>query len=235
MTIRLPLLIFWLIVLPGCRCPCEEVRQELTHGKPVADPRVTPALAYRVGCPDVLIVAVAGKPEWGGRREVQPSGCIDLGSLGAIRVEGLTTDEVRARIAAKAQLRLDEVQVEVAEYRSQKVYLFGEVTGQQRAVPYQGPETVTELLRRAGGITRGSEPGQIRIVRNPLLEKAEPEVLHVDLHAILVKGDQRTNVLVQPFDQIYVPESRQARVGRCLHPWLRPLSKMVAGPEWRRE
>ena len=55
-----------------------------------------------------------------------------------------------------------------------------------------------------------------------------------DLKAILLRYDDKTNVRLLPFDQIYVGESRQARVDKWFPPWLRPalpcLSPNPAAP-----
>src|SRR5262249_10499813 len=46
---------------------------------------------YVVGCPDVLELAVEGRPDLSGRRGIGADGRIDLGPLGRVRVEGRTT------------------------------------------------------------------------------------------------------------------------------------------------
>ncbi len=221
---------FGLLLLPllalGCCNNQEQVRRALLSSSAAAAAVATPHQAYRVGSPDVLTITIEGRPE-PRRRIVEANGCIDLASLGGLRVEGLTTDEIAARVATLVQRHEAQVQVAVQEYRSQQVYLFGEVSGLQRAVAYQGPETVVDLLRRTGGITGDGAPAQVKISRNHLMEKPQPEIYHVDLHAILLKGDQRTNLIVQPYDQIYVPETKQARFGKCLHPMLRPLCWLI--------
>jgi protein involved in polysaccharide export with SLBB domain len=117
--------------------------------------------------------------------------------------------------------------VRVLEYRSAYVLLFGEVVGSQRSAPYRGPETVLDLLQRVGGITVGAEPKDVFVVRPHLGDSQRPEVFHVDLQAIVVKHDERTNLRILPFDQIYVGETRQAKVEKALPPWLRTLSQAI--------
>jgi protein involved in polysaccharide export with SLBB domain len=121
------------------------------------------------------------------------------------------------------------VRVRVAEFNSQQLYLFGEVTGLQRAVPYRGAETVLDLLQRVGGITPGASLGDIEVVRTHVADGKAPEVFYVDLAAIVLKHDQHSNLRLEPFDQIYVGESRRSRLTCSLPPWLRPLYKTVCG------
>ena len=134
---------------------------------------------------------------------------------------------IQREIATITGIAPARVHVDVEQCLSKQVYLFGEVSGLQRAVNYEGPERVVDLLRRTGGITPEGAPEEVRIVRNPNLAEAEAETIRVDLRAILLQGDERANVIIQPYDQIYVPESKEAQLGKCLHPWLRPLCRMM--------
>lgn len=184
---------------------------------------------YPIGCPDVLEITVVGRPEYTGRRTVRPDGRIDLGELGQPRVEGRAAPEVIHLIAGLLALPPEYVDVRVAEYHSQVLYLFGEVNGLQRTVPYRGQETVLDLLQRAGGITSGAAPDDVFVVRSRILDGQRPEVFHVDLRAIVLKQDQKTNLRLQPFDQIHVGATRRARLEKCFPPWLRPLYQLVCG------
>jgi hypothetical protein len=38
-----------------------------------------------------------------------------------------------------------------------------------------------------------------------------------------LRQDQRTNLRLQPFDQIHVGQTYRAKLQRCVPPWLRPL------------
>jgi protein involved in polysaccharide export with SLBB domain len=83
----------------------------------------------------------------------------------------------------------------------------------------QGPETVVELLRRTGGLTPQAEPAQVHVVRPNVAVGRRPEVFPVDLEAILMHGDDRSNVVVQPYDHIYVGETRRSVLAKYLPPW----------------
>jgi polysaccharide export outer membrane protein len=185
--------------------------------------------SYCVECPDVLQVSLGDRSETGSNHIIAPDGRIDLGPLGRVRVEGLTPTVAAHRIAAAARLPPQGVQVRVAEYRSQKIYLFGEVTGLQRAVPYQGPETVLDLLHRTGGITPGAAAGEVHVVRSHVPEGRAPEIFHVDLNAVVLKHDERTNLRLQPFDQVYVGETYPSTWEKCVPPCFRPFYEAAWG------
>jgi protein involved in polysaccharide export with SLBB domain len=132
-------------------------------------------------------------------------------------------------VAAAAEVAPAAVHVRVAEYNSQQVYLFGEVIGLHRAVPYRGPETVLDLLQRAGGLTPEAAAGDVHVIRAHVIDGRRPEVFHIDLRAITLKKDESSNVRLQPFDQVYVGQTRQAVLDRCLPPWLRPAYQALVG------
>src|SRR5262249_59016061 len=54
-----------------------------------------PDVAYRVGCPDVLEVSFADRPDWDAVASIDVDGRLPLESPGSPRVEGLTLAEVR--------------------------------------------------------------------------------------------------------------------------------------------
>jgi protein involved in polysaccharide export with SLBB domain len=186
-------------------------------------------VVYRIHCPDVLDLAIDSRPDLNGRREVAPDGRIDLGSLGKLRVEGHSVPEVVFLLADVADVAPDHVHLTVTEFKSQQIYLYGQVIGWQRTVPYQGPETILDLLQRAGGITPGAAPNHVYVVRTRIAEGKPPEVFPINLHAIVTHSNEQTNLRLQPFDQVYVGEARKATLERCLPPFLRPAYETVCG------
>jgi protein involved in polysaccharide export with SLBB domain len=175
---------------------------------------------YTVACPDVLELAVAPRPDLAGRAAIEPDGTIALASDGRLRVEGLTIAEVADKLATEFHVSRPEIQIHVAEFASRQVFLCGPVPGTERAVPYQGPEPVVEFLRRVGGLSWEAEPRDVHVVRANVAAGRRPEVFPVDLKAILMEKDDKTNVLLQPYDQVYVGESARATWEKCLPPWM---------------
>jgi protein involved in polysaccharide export with SLBB domain len=197
-------------------------RDPAAHGADLQD-------RYVVHCPDQVDLDVAGRPEWGGAREVGADGRIPTPDGGRLHVDGLTAGEIERAAANRLGLAANKVQAQVVGYNSQQIYLFGEVAGRERAVSYEGPETVVDLLQRAGGVAPGAAVGDVQVVRSHVADGSSPELFHVDLGAILLKHDQRSNVRLEPFDQVYVGESRRSSLKSCVPPWLRPLYERVCG------
>jgi len=197
------------------RDPAAHCRDSLSH--------------YVLHSPDVLEIVIRGQPQWSGTRPIEPDGRIWLDELAALRVDGLTPTEVAQLLARLAAVPAGDVSVRVAEYNSQQLFLLSDVPGLQHVVPYQGPETVVDLLQRVGGISSHCAPGEIQVVRAHVADGKPPEVIHVDLAAILLKHDYNTNIPLQSFDQIYLGQSRESIVWNLCSPWMKPLYHKLSG------
>ena len=216
----------WLGLLGGCVSTRPALDQAMMAGPTGAPDPAPAAVRYEVGCPDLLEISLPGQTV---RRAVRPDGRVDLGALGKPRVEGQSLPAVARTIAGLADLSPDQVEVRVKDYRSQKVYLFGQVNGLQRAVDYRGPETVVDLLQRAGGITPGAEPDEVTVVRSHVAVGGRPEVFKVALRDIVMNHDQHTNVRLEPSDQVHIGETGQSKFEKCVPPVVRPLYRQFWG------
>jgi polysaccharide export outer membrane protein len=223
-----------LTLAPGCALGRGRLQRALLSDRNPAAHAHDLESHYRVRCPDVLDIQMAGRPGWSGPRRLGPDGRITLGDGCQVRVDGQTTPEIARAVAHAAAVGAEAVQVRVADYRSQQIYLFGEVSGLQRVLPYRGPETVLDLLQRAGGLTPGADLGEVRVIRAHVADGKPPEVFEVDLRAILLQHEQQSNVVLQPFDQVHVGQSRRSRLDDCLPPWVRPLYERACGIRQRR-
>jgi len=216
----------WLVLLTsvlGCANDQQTVvKKNLMGEKLTAERMAGVAEHYQVGCPDVLEIAVANRPEFNGNYFVEPDGRINLGQYGGMRVQDRMLADIGRQLAQQVGVQPPDVRVRVVDYRSQQLVLIGQVIGWQRTVPYQGQETVLDLLQRVGGISPGAAPEGVYVVRAHLGER-RPEVFHVNLDAIVMKKDDATNIRLLPSDHIFVGETRQARIEKAVPPLLRPV------------
>ena len=188
-----------------------------------------PDARYRVGCPDVLEVRFADRPDWDSLAAVDLDGSIPVGYESRPRVEGMTLDEVREAVAQEVGTTPSHVSVALAAARSGSVFVHGPVRGRLRVIPYQGPVPVIDFLKRVGGLPPGSKLNQVYIVRPNVATGRAPEVLRVDVAAVLVDGDQSTNYPLRPADQVYVGETRGSIFSRVLPNWLGTIYRRVTG------
>jgi protein involved in polysaccharide export with SLBB domain len=218
-----------LMLATGCAVTQTQLEKALLADRqPAAHTRDLASL-YRLRCPDVLDVRIEGHPEHSGRRTVGANGRINISRNTTLRVSGHTVPEIGQALAEHLHVGDQSVHVRVAEYKSQSIYLFSDVDGVQKVVPYHGPETVIDLLQRLGGVSSRSAPREIEIVRSHIADGKPPEVFHVNLGAILVRHDQHTNIRLEPFDRVYIGQNRSSRIADCLPPLLLPVFRPLFG------
>ena len=140
---------------------------------------------YRVRCSDVLRVEVRDQPGRSGTFEIGLDGRVTLADR-PVEVEGRPTSRLAALVAHEVGVAEADVRVSVHAYKSQQLYLFGEIDAKHQIVPYRGPETILDLLQRVGGATPGAALGDVRVVRAHVADGLPPEVFSVDLKAILL-------------------------------------------------
>jgi len=126
-----------------------------------------PADAYRVGPGDVLEVTVAGRPDLARVPTVQTTGLIWVPLLPeGVRVGGLTPAQIGAALTDLLARHLPgrlEVTVAVKEYRSQFVWVGGEVNQPGRKA-FKGRMRLLDALLEAGGFTARAS-GEVLVQR----------------------------------------------------------------------
>ncbi|MBN2371215.1 MAG: polysaccharide biosynthesis/export family protein [Vicinamibacteria bacterium] len=131
---------------------------------------------YEIGSGDVLSVVVLGQPEMSGDMAVDPDGMLTLPILGKIKASQMTTRELERKITtllADGYLKRPEVSLAVKEYRSQRVFVMGEV---QRPGPYP-LKTDRSLLALLGDVgTLSPNAGHEVVVIRPPKESTVPVV-----------------------------------------------------------
>lgn len=214
----------------GCHSTRTQVAQALGTNSPAPVIREqTVEESYRIGCPDIVDISVEGMPEVSGQYPVSPDGRITLASLGNPRVEGHTTTTLADCVASEFGLLSGQVRCRVAEHRSRVVFVHGPIDGGDRAVMYRGPENVVSFIRRCGGLKPGADLQDIHIIRGNVAQGIKPQVIVVDLEGILLRGEPRTNVLLQPFDELCIGELPRSRIGKALPHWVRPIYRGFCG------
>lgn len=215
------------MTLSGCAAP-KRLLLGTDPRKPELPTKQLPAEpAYTISCPDIVEIAVLGRTDVGGRYAVSAEGRINLGAAGEPRVEGETEVGLVKRVAEWLDVPPGRVRCRVAEFRSRVIYLHGPVKGPPRPIPYRGPETVLSMLQRGGGLDPGAALRSVYVVRPNVARGEQPQVFGVDLPDILYRNDPTTNVVLQPFDEIYVGETRRAVIAKALPKWMLPAYHRV--------
>ncbi len=167
---------------------------------------------YRIGPRDVLRITVWGHDDLTRSVAVSADGTFAFPLVGDVPAAGLTTGQLEARLRAlleKDYLVNPQVSVKVEEYRSQRVFVLGEVE-KPGTYTLTGPATLLDVLSQAGGPSK-SAGRQVVIVRVPQSDgpavpgAAGSTTLRANLHRLL-EGDVAENLALQNGDTIYVPK-----------------------------
>lgn len=213
-TLILPLAPLLLVGCVGVRSPQPQA------GVVRSSAAVVPA--YTVGCPDVLAVRFAHKPQLDCLAAVDLDGRLPISETIRPQVEGHTLEDARLAAAAAAGCNPEGVSVQLAEARTGRVYLFGPERNRQRTVPHLGAETLLDFLYRTGSLQKGcSDLRDVCVLRPNVASGGRPEVFRANLGAV-VNGDWTTNIPLEPGDQVYVGETRRSSFARLLPDWLKP-------------
>jgi len=219
MRIRTPLLLV-LLAVGGCVSNQDQIHNWLMEYE-----QPNSSFEYRVGIPDILQITAPRVPEIDGEMQtIQPDGKLTLRLLGEVRVDGMTAREIAAKLTELLREYYEDpkVQVRVAAYRSQKVYVFGQVGGARggvgtanqgnaQAIPYTGRNTLRDTLAEAG-LSFIAWRSQVKVIRaNPAPDGRH--VITVDVDRMFAEGDTSLNVLLEPGDIVYVPPTPLGWVG----------------------
>ena len=192
-----------------CVMPSLGFTQQPTSAPPaVAD-------SYRVGASDELKINVFDEPALSGAFRVDADGSIPYSLVGRVIVAGKTVREIEEVLRARlldGYVRQPRVTVEVAQFRSRKVFIMGEVrTPGQYAL--DGDVTLLEVLALAGALTdtagdeisvrRATEPAATVGAALPE-DPGTVEVVRVSL-AELQQGRMSSNLVLQDGDTVIVP------------------------------
>ena len=172
-----------------------------------------PAAEYTVGPQDRLSIMVVDEPTLTRVVTVGSDGSFDYPYIGLVKAGGVSLRAIQQDITARLKekyLRNPQVSIEVDTYRSQVVYVWGQVRS-PGAVTLMGNMNLTEALAKAGSPTpdAGSyieinrKPRQVPGSDQGAPAKPEPErVSMADLQSGRAQG-----IILSDGDTIFVPKA----------------------------
>jgi len=140
---------------------------------------------------------------------IRPDGRISVILLDEIQAAGLTTAQLDEMLTKGYSpfYRDPKVTVNVRSFANLRVYVGGEV-GQPGLLSLVGEMTAGRAVIQAGGLRGTARPEHALLLRNS--GQGTPVSLRVDLKEVF-RGAM-PDVALLPFDVIYVPKSRIAKV-----------------------
>jgi polysaccharide export outer membrane protein len=183
--------------------------------------------SYDIGPLDVLRVSVLGQPEMSGEFSVEADGMMAFPFVGRIKASEMSTRELEKKLVAllsDGYLKRPQVAISVKEFRSQRVYVTGEL---QKPGPYslRADRSILGLLSDIGPlggnaghevvVTRAPQPSPdpflfdaATSMRGDELPRPVPveEVIHVKLNE-LQSGKPEANILLRAGDTVRIPKA----------------------------
>ena len=181
---------------------------------------------YRIGAGDVLSVAVWGYPELsmstmtatttasndsasagGVGYLVSAGGYIQFPYIGQVHVVGLTETEAYTKLSAALSryIRNPQITVRVQNYRSQRVYIDGEVKVPGVYSITDLPMTLPEAINRAGGSLPTSDLSRVQLNRRGKLYT-------LNMSALVASGINPSSVMLAAGDMLRLPSRDDSKI-----------------------
>ena len=154
---------------------------------------------YLLGAGDVLVVTIWGSVDADLRLQVDRSGRISIPRVGPIMVSGVRYGDLPEVISRRVGqvFRNFQISVSLAQLRGLRVYVTGFASR-------PGPVSLSSLSTLAQALSRAGGPAAAGSYRNIQLRRGSTIVSQFDYYELLLKGDRRGDVLLQPEDVIHV-------------------------------
>jgi polysaccharide export outer membrane protein len=198
-----------------------EPMASLAAAPPVSTP-ASDTSTYHIGRGDELNIAFVYTPELNTRATVRSDGRIGLPLVGDMKVEGLSTEQLRLQIEQALQGRVKRPQMTInvqGAAASQRVFVGGEVT-MPGAQPLLGPLTVLQAVMSAHGLKETALASEVLVLRSTGTS-SPPTFIKVNLAGLMAGTGGAQDLALQAQDVVLVPRSGVARLNIWVDQYLR--------------
>ena len=192
--------------------------------------------SYRLGLLDVLRINVWGHPDFSPLlssvtsagltgvpfgRTINEDGKLFFPLVGSVQAAGLTVAEFRAGLtkALTKFIKEPQIDVDVAAFRSQRMFMAGEVRTPGVVPITDIPLKITDAVAAVGGTTPDADMSTVQLTR-------ASQSFTIDLNRLYFGGDLAMNLTLQHGDVLTVPD-RQARKVFLLGEVMQPKSYVL--------
>lgn len=190
------------------------------QGAAQAPASAQPQPSYVLQRGDEITVKVFNNPDLLDTVIVRPDGMISVLLLDDVQAAGLTVTELDTRLTTGYAkfIREPQVTVVVRAFANLRVYVGGEV-GQPGPVSLRGNVTALEAILQSGGFRPTAKMDSVILLRNDGSDHAVARKLNFE--QLLSK--KQVDITLEPFDVLYVPLSRIAKVDKFIDQYVRQL------------
>ena len=179
-----------------------------------------PLKDYVIQTGDQLEIKFFYNPELNEQVTVRPDGRISLQLTPEIMAAGLTPSQLTDVLVKNYEKELANpgITVMVRSFSSQRVYVDGEVN-KPGMVNLAGPLTVLQSIAEAGGFKDTARTSQVLVIRKTNGDK--PVAIAVNLDDVRSAAPGSRDMLLAPYDIVYVPKSAIANVNLFVDKYIR--------------
>jgi protein involved in polysaccharide export with SLBB domain len=208
-------LVFWAIGVAQCSEQASPAGSVASQASSAAE---SVQLNYVIQVGDQLDIKLFYNSELNEQVTVRPDGRISLQLANEVVAAGLTPEQLRETLIQTyaTQLKNPELSVIVRTFASQKLFVDGEVS-HPGLLNLVGPTRVLDAISEAGGVKATARTQEILIVRRG---GPKPEVLKINLKHLLEAKYADEDVMLRPFDVVYVPKSHIANLNQWVEQYV---------------
>jgi protein involved in polysaccharide export with SLBB domain len=210
---------FLLLVVAATTAQCGQQASPTGEGASQASTpvvKVQPVYLIQVG--DQLDIKLFYNSELNEQVTVRPDGRITLQLANDVVAAGLTPEQLRDTLVRiySTRLKNPELSVIVRSFSSQRLFVDGEV-GHPGMLTMVGPTRLLDAISEAGGVKVTARTQEVLIIRRG---GPKPEVMKVNMKHLLQAKYVDQDVMLMPYDVVYVPKSHIANVNQFVDQYI---------------
>lgn len=163
--------------------------------------------SYKIGPADLLSVSVYPDQQLNRKARVDADGAVSLPLIGTTTVAGMTVLEAEKLLGDKlsAYLVNPHVSLFIEQFGNRQMFVLGEVSSPgSYPIPAGSRLTVLQAISTAGGFTKVAQPRRTHVLRYVDGQSVDRVI---DLKAVSRGGEVDHDLVLEPNDIVYVPQS----------------------------
>ena len=208
------------LLLSACAASARNAPPAASTTKQLSSSTPSQAPEYKIQAGDQLDVKFFYNSELNEQVIVRPDGRISLQMIQEIIAAGLTPAQLTKLLTERyaTELQKPAVTVIVRSFGGQSIFADGEVN-RPGIINMIRPITVLQSIAQAGGLKESALTTEVIVIRAGSDHK--PMVIPVNIEKVVDGTDMGQDIVLRPFDIVYVPKSPIANVNMWVDQYLR--------------